>query len=230
MQPNAPGLLALANRHTWLYTEMVVDQSVIHNTDYMLKYNQAEHPVVVQLGGSDAPALRLAAEHCVQYGYDEINLNCGCPSDRVQDGCFGAVLMKTPSLVAECMNAIHDSAGPAGVPVTVKCRIGVDDCDSYEELQEFVRTISEAAPVGHFLIHARKAFLQGLNPAQNRSIPPLHYDVVYRLVQDFPHLKFSLNGGVQSLEEAAEHIAKGVHGVMIGRMVRGKSPYPYIYV
>lgn len=216
-------LARIISKHTWLWTEMVVDNTVIHTDrpDMHLWFPPEQRPIVCQMGGSEPELLRKAAKKVAEYGYDEINLNCGCPSDRVAGaGCFGAAMMLQPDLVARCMNAIQEGCGE--LPVTVKCRIGVDDIDDYASMCNFVRTVSECSPVTHFIVHSRKCFLKGLNPAQNRSVPPLHYSWVFALKRDFPHLNFSLNGGIQGPEEAREvlrHTVEGarVHGVMIGR-------------
>ncbi|CAI5514878.1 unnamed protein product, partial [Closterium sp. Naga37s-1] len=214
-------LARLMSAHTWLYTEMVVDNTLLHqqpHLDRFLLSPPTQHPLVLQLGGSDPPSLAEATRLALPFAYDEINLNCGCPSPAVSGhGCFGARLMLSPKVVAAICAAMGEVAGAAGVPVTVKCRIGVDDCDSYEQLHEFISKVSSLSPVRHFIIHARKALLKGLSPAQNRTVPPLKYEYVFALLRDFPSLSFTLNGGVTSLEQASELLAKGVHGVMIGR-------------
>ncbi|QDZ18882.1 tRNA-dihydrouridine synthase [Chloropicon primus] len=220
-------LARLMTRRTLLYTEMIVDKTLVfqdkagNSLDRYLHFPELQHPVVLQLGGNKASELEAAVNLAVAYGYDEINLNCGCPSPRVSGkGCFGAALMKEPSTVREIVESM---ARASPVPVTVKCRLGVDDNDTYPELVEFVKRTSEGLPIHHYVIHARKAFLKGLSPAQNRNVPPLKYDWVYQLSQDFPHLQFSLNGGVQNLEEARELLDRRgeaggrLHGVMIGR-------------
>jgi len=159
------------------------------------------------------------------YGYDAINLNCGCPSAKVAgSGCFGAALMRDPALVASLCQSMADTMGPT-TPITVKCRIGVDDDDSYEQLHGFIHTVAYKSPVQHFIIHARKAILSGISPEANRRIPPLRYDYVYRLIKDFPDLKFTLNGGVLSYEEIEEHLGQGAHGVMIGRAIIARPYY-----
>lgn len=202
-----------ASRHTLLYTEMVTTGAVIHgDRDRLLGFDDAEHPVACQLGGSDPKDLAEAARIVASYGYDEVNLNVGCPSDRVQSGRFGACLMAEPQLVADCVAAM---AGAVEIPVTVKSRIGIDDADSYEGLASFVDTVRQGG-CASFTVHARKAILKGLSPKENREIPPLHYDYVYRLKADFPDLEICLNGGVQSLDEAEVHLAH-IDGVMIGR-------------
>ena len=202
------------SREALLYTEMVTAPAILHgDRDRLLAFDPAEHPVALQLGGSDPSELAKATEIAVEYGYDEINLNIGCPSDRVQSGCFGAVLMERPKLVADCVAAMI-AASP--VEVTVKCRIGVDDQVPEEVLPTFLETVA-AAGVGRFAIHARKAWLQGLSPKENRDVPPLNYPLVYQMKRDFPELHLSINGGVMSLDEAQAHLAEGVDGVMIGR-------------
>jgi len=215
-------LLRLLSRHMVLYTEMVASSTLIHKPrdelGRYLDYNtEVEHPVVLQLGGSNVQHLTDAARLCAPYRYDAINLNCGCPSEKVAGkGCFGAALMLESQLVAEICKSMSTVSN---CPITVKCRIGVDNNDSYEQLCKFIETVSEQAPVTHFIVHARKALLKGLSPAQNRQIPPLRYDYVYKLLEDFPHLQFTLNGGVNTFEQCQEHLSKGVHGVMVGRAI-----------
>lgn len=203
----------LASRRALLYSEMVTTGAVLHgDRDRLLGYDESEHPVACQLGGSDPKDLAESTRIVADFGYDEVNLNVGCPSDRVQSGRFGACLMAEPDLVADCIAAMQ---GASDILVTVKSRIGIDDADSYEGLVAFVERIA-ATGCRYFTVHARKAILNGLSPKENREIPPLKYDYVYRLKQDFPNLEIVLNGGVQSLEEAADHLAH-VDGVMIGR-------------
>jgi tRNA-dihydrouridine synthase A len=198
-----------------LYTEMVTAAAIIHgDRQRLLGFHPAEHPVALQVGGSDPAELARAAEIAAPFGYDEINLNCGCPSDRVQAGRFGACLMAEPELVAECVKALASGIGGA-VPVTVKCRIGIDDQDSEAALDRFVGTVAEAG-CQIFIVHARKAWLSGLSPKENREIPPLNYDRVYRLRQKYPELTIVINGGIANLDEAATHLCH-VHGVMLGR-------------
>jgi tRNA-dihydrouridine synthase A len=208
---------ALSSR-ALLYTEMVTSPAVIHgDRDRLLGFDGVEHPVALQLGGSDPDQLAQAARIGEDYGYDEINLNVGCPSDRVQSGRFGACLMREPQLVADCMAAIK---GAVSVPATVKCRIGVDDQDPQVALFE---TVDACAAVGInvFIVHARKAWLQGLSPKENRDVPPLDYALVRRLKRERPHLSISINGGISTLDEAEAHLdpADGVQldGVMLGR-------------
>lgn len=206
-------LLRLMTRHTRLYTEMVTSGAILHGQrDRFLAFHPAEHPVALQLGGSDPEELAACARIGAAYGYDEINLNVGCPSDRVQSGRFGACLMAEPALVAECVSAM---IAACSMPVTVKTRIGIDHRDSYEELQEFVARIARAG-CRTVIVHARKAWLQGLSPKQNREIPPLRYDVVRRLKADFPYLEIIINGGIRALDEMEHHL-DGLDGVMIGR-------------
>ena len=204
----------LMTRRAMLYTEMVTAAAVIHGPrERLLGYSDTEHPVALQLGGSDPSELARAVRLAASYGYDEINLNVGCPSDRVQSGCFGAVLMERPSLVANCVAAMM---AESAVPVTVKCRIGVDDQDPEQVLPAFLETVS-AAGVTHFIIHARKAWLKGLSPKENRDIPPLDYPLVARMKQQFPHLTLCINGGITSLDQAKTFLAQGLDGVMLGR-------------
>ena len=201
------------SRRTLLYTEMITTGAILHGDRYRyLRFHPAEHPVAVQLGGSDPGELAQSARIAADFGYDEINLNVGCPSDRVQSGRFGACLMAQPQLVAECISAMREAVS---IPVTVKHRIGIDDRDSYDELAEFVYTLGNAG-CSTFLIHARKAWLQGLSPKQNREIPPLRYDVVYRLKRDFPALEIVINGGILDVHQAILQLEK-VDGAMIGR-------------
>ncbi len=196
-----------------LYTEMITAHALAHgDVDYLLGFDALEHPVALQLGGSDPALLARAAILGQQYGYDEINLNVGCPSPRVSKGRFGACLMLEPSLVAECVMAMRANVN---IPVTVKCRIGVDDADSYAELQNFMTQIAHAG-CNTFIIHARKAWLNGLSPKQNREIPPLRYEVVYQIKKDFPGLNIILNGGIKTLADIDAHLLH-VDGVMIGR-------------
>ena len=203
----------LMSRRALLYTEMVTAPAIVHgDRARLLDYDASEHPVALQLGGSDPAELRQATGIAADWGYDEINLNVGCPSDRVQSGLFGAVLMKTPDLVAECVSQMM-AVSP--VEVTVKCRIGVDDQIAEEVLPHFVATMRDAG-VRRIAIHARKAWLQGLSPRENREIPPLDYPLVHRMKQDFPDLHLSLNGGVASLDEVRDHL-RVMDGVMVGR-------------
>src|SRR6201991_2333266 len=203
----------LLSPHARLYTEMVTSAALVRGKQLrLLEHSQQEHPVALQLGGSDPQELAIAARFGAEAGYDEINLNVGCPSDRVQSGKFGACLMREPALVGDCVKAMRDAVD---VPVTVKCRIGVDDQDEYADLQHFTETML-AAGVQILVVHARKAWLQGLSPKENREIPPLDYERVYRLKQEFPALGVIINGGITTPAAVAGHRAH-VDGVMLGR-------------
>ena len=203
----------LLTKQSLLYTEMVTTGALLHGEKQrFLSFNKAENPVAFQLGGSDPDALASCARIVEEAGYDEVNLNVGCPSDRVQNGRFGACLMADPDLVALCVSAMQEMVS---IPVTVKCRIGIDEKDSYGELSHFISTVADAG-CKTFIIHARKAWLSGMSPKQNRDVPPLRYDVVYQLKNDFPELKLILNGGVISLGQTKE-ILQYVDGVMMGR-------------
>ncbi|MCK8463631.1 tRNA dihydrouridine(20/20a) synthase DusA [Aliiroseovarius sp. S1339] len=204
----------LMTRHALLYSEMVTAPALVRGgAVHLLDYNVEEHPVAVQLGGSDPKELAAATKICVARGYDEVNLNVGCPSDRVQSGTFGAVLMRDAPLVAECMKAMKDAA--QDIEVTVKCRIGVDEQCADKVLPAFIETVA-AAGVRRFTIHARKAWLQGLSPKENRDIPPLDYPLVHRIKKAFPHLHLSVNGGITTLDQARAHL-EIMDGVMVGR-------------
>lgn len=199
--------------HALLYTEMIVADAIIHGQrDKLLGYHPQEHPVALQLGGSDAAKLSEAVKIASDYGYDEINLNVGCPSDRVQSGTFGACLMREPEVVARCVSAMK---AVASVPVTVKCRIGVDDQEPETVLPDFIARVV-AAGADAIWIHARKAWLQGLSPKENRDVPPLDYPLVYRMKEANPGLFIGINGGITDLDQADEHM-KHVDGVMLGR-------------
>jgi len=201
------------SKNVLLYTEMVTAPAILHgDRDRLLGFDDTEHPIAVQLGGSHPAQLAEAARIAADYGYDEINLNCGCPSDRVQSGSFGAVLMETPALVAECCAAM---IAAVDVPITVKCRIGVDDQEPAEVLPDFLARVSTAG-VDRFTIHARKAWLRGLSPKENRDIPPLDYDLVREMKVIFPQLHLSINGGIETLDEV-EPFLEALDGVMIGR-------------
>ena len=201
------------SRRARLYTEMVTTGAVIHgNRERLLGFDAAEHPVALQLGGSEPEALAISARIGEDFGYDEINLNVGCPSDRVQDGRFGACLMAEPHLVGDCVAAMKLAVR---IPVTVKCRIGIDDQDPEQPLFTLARMLVEAG-ADALIVHARKAWLQGLSPKENRDIPPLDYDIVYRLKASLPHVPVSINGGIGTLAEAKVHMAH-VDGVMLGR-------------
>ncbi len=202
------------SRRALLYTEMVTAPAVIHgDRARLLGHDDCEHPVALQLGGSDPAELAQATRIAADFGYDEINLNVGCPSDRVQSGCFGAVLMERPGLVADCVAAM---IAESPVEVTVKCRIGVDEQIPETVLPDFLETVS-AAGVRRFAIHARKAWLQGLSPKENRDVPPLDYPLVAQMKRDFPQLHLSINGGIASLDQAQDFLAQGLDGVMLGR-------------
>lgn len=205
----------LLTQRALLYTEMITTGAILHGKVDFLSYDQVEHPVALQLGGSDPAALAQCAKIAQQRGYDEINLNVGCPSDRVQNGRFGACLMSEAALVAECVQAMR---GEVSIPVTVKTRIGIDHHDSYDFLRDFVGTVAQRGRCDQFIIHARKAWLSGLSPKQNREIPPLDYPRVYQLKKDFPDLTFVLNGGITTLADAKTHL-NHVDGVMLGRAV-----------
>ena len=210
----------LLTRRAVLYTEMVTTGALIHgDRERFLHFNSEEHPVALQLGGSDPDELARCTEWAQEWGYDEVNLNCGCPSDRVQSGMFGACLMAQPQLVADCVAAM---VAAGDIPVTIKHRIGIDGMESFEEMRGFVETIA-AAGCSTFIVHARKAWLQGLSPKENREIPPLHYDWIYRLKAELPALEIIINGGIDSLAACEEHLQQ-VDGVMIGREAY-QNPY-----
>nr|WP_315476318.1 tRNA dihydrouridine(20/20a) synthase DusA [uncultured Undibacterium sp.] len=201
------------SRHTWLYTEMVTTGAILHgDIERHLDFNQEEHPVALQLGGSEPADLALAAKRGQEWGYDEVNLNCGCPSERVQKGAFGACLMAEPNLVADCVKAMRDVVD---IDVTVKHRIGINDVDSYEFVRDFVGQIAEAG-CKIFVVHARNAILKGLSPKENREVPPLKYEYAYRLKKDFPSLEIIINGGIKTQQEIDAHLLH-VDGVMLGR-------------
>ena len=203
----------LLSRHALLYTEMVTTGALVHgDVARHLRYNGEEHPVALQLGGSDAADLAHCARLGQQWGYDEINLNCGCPSERVQRGSFGACLMAEPQLVADCVKAMVDVVD---VPVTVKHRIGIDKTESYAFVRDFIGTVNQAG-CQVFIVHARNAWLKGLSPKENREVPPLRYELVHRLKQEFPHLTIIINGGIASNAQVADQL-QAVDGVMVGR-------------
>ena len=200
---------------TQLYTEMIISKAILRgDKNRLLDYNSSEHPLVLQLGGSDPKEMAQCAHIAKQWGYDEVNINVGCPSDRVLSGSFGACLMKEPDLVASCVESMIDASD---MPVSVKSRIGIDDMESYNRLSDFVARIHKKG-CQHFIIHARKAWLQGLSPKENRTIPPLKYPWVYQLKRDFPQLKITLNGGVTECNEVVKHLDH-VDGVMLGRAI-----------
>ncbi|MEZ9158495.1 tRNA dihydrouridine(20/20a) synthase DusA [Vibrio lentus] len=203
----------LLSQQTLLYTEMVTTGAILHGKGDFLEYNEQEHPLALQLGGSNPVDLAACAKLAGERGYDEVNLNVGCPSDRVQNGRFGACLMAEPELVADCVSAMKEVTD---IPITVKTRIGIDDQDSYEFLTKFVSTVSEKGGCDQFTIHARKAWLSGLSPKENREIPPLDYDRAYQIKKDFSDLVIAVNGGITTLEQTKEHL-QHLDGVMIGR-------------
>ena len=203
----------LFNPHVYLYTEMISTGAIIHgNRARHLRFDATEHPLVLQLGGADIADMTQCAEFAQQYGYDEVNINVGCPSDRVQHNKIGACLMAEPNTVAALVKHMQEAVD---IPLTVKHRIGIDDFDSYEFMADFVQTVA-ASGCTRFIVHARTAWLQGLSPKQNREIPPLRYDDVYRLKQDFPTLDIEINGGIESVADIETHL-KHLDGVMIGR-------------
>ena len=206
--------LRLISRHTLLYTEMVTTGAIIFGKGDYLGFNNEEHPVAVQLGGSNPDDMARCAEKAQAYGYDEVNINVGCPSDRVKNGSFGACLMAQPEVVADCVSAMQKAVD---IPVTVKCRIGIDDMDEYEDFSRFIDVVANAG-CDTFIVHARKAWLQGLSPKENRDIPPLNYPRVYQLKQAHPELTIDINGGITTLAQTDEHL-QHVDGVMIGREV-----------
>ena len=203
----------LLTKRSFLYTEMLHSNAILNgNTSKLLEYDQEEHPLAIQLGGSDPVSLAEASVISEEFGYKEINLNIGCPRTKVQKGRFGAVLMKEPGLVSKCISAMKKSVN---IPVTVKCRIGVDDMDEDTYLDKFIKEVSFAG-CETFIIHARKAWLKGLSPKDNREIPPLNYQRVYKLKDAFPDLNFIINGGIKTIEESLDHL-QYVDGVMLGR-------------
>ncbi len=210
--------LRLITKHSLLYTEMVNTGALLHNRQTvgsqkrLLAYHAAEHPLALQLGGSDPQALALSTVMAEDAGFDEVNLNIGCPSGRVKSGNFGACLMAQPTLVADCVSAMQSKVN---IPVTVKCRIGIDDMEDYQSLENFIDIVS-AAGCDTFIVHARKAWLKGLSPKQNREVPPLRYDYVYRLKSEKPELKIVINGGIKTISTAQQQL-EHVDGVMIGR-------------
>ncbi len=209
-------------RHTLLYTEMVTSAAIIHgDRPHLLGFSPEEKPLALQVGGDNPKDLAECARVAEDFGYDEINLNVGCPSSRVQEGNFGACLMLQPERVAECVAAMRQATK---IPVTVKNRIGVDERDRYEDLAQFVETVSQAG-CRRFSVHARKAWLQGLSPKENRDIPPLRYEEVYRLKREFPHLQIEINGGILTLEQVQEHL-QFIDAVMIGRAAYDN---PYLF-
>ena len=201
------------SKKAYLYTEMINANAVLFgDQNELLKFNECEHPLAIQLGGNDPIKLSEAATISEGYGYDEINLNIGCPSNKVQSGNFGAILMNKPNLVAKCVKAIKNKVN---IPVSVKCRIGVDDMDEEKDLNTFIKKVSDSG-CKIFIVHARKAWLKGLSPRENRNIPPLNYERVYKLKDEFPHLEIIINGGLETIEDSKNHLTK-VDGVMMGR-------------
>ncbi len=205
----------LISKNVLLYTEMVTAPALIHgDADRLLEFNQSEHPIALQIGGSHPNQLAQATRLGCEAGYDEININIGCPSDRVQSGRFGACLMKEPELVSECVTAMKEAS--TGAEITVKCRIGVDDQEPKRILPDFIDKVSQNG-VNSFTIHARKAWLSGLSPKQNRDVPPLDYELVHEIKKERPELEIILNGGLQTFDQAVHEINKGLDGAMIGR-------------
>ena len=205
----------LISKNVQLYTEMITTKAILRgDKNRLLDFNNGENPLVLQLGGSDPKEMAECAIIAEDWGYDEVNINVGCPSDRVLSGSFGACLMKEPKLVAQCVEAMIERCG---IPITVKHRIGIDDMESYDQLSDFVSLISQKG-CQHFIVHARKAWLTGLSPKENRTIPPLNYPWVYQLKKDFPKLKFTINGGIETCQDIAGHLDQ-VDGVMLGRSI-----------
>ncbi len=205
----------LMSKQAQLYTEMITSKAILHgDKKRLLDYYKDEHPLVLQLGGSDPSEMAQCAKLAQDWGYDEVNINAGCPSDRVQSGSFGACLMNTPQVVAQCVEAMKQASD---LPITLKSRIGVDDMESYEELANFITTVEQAG-CDTFIIHARKAWLKGLSPKENRTVPPLNYDWVYQIKQDFPELTIGINGGINCLEDALNHLER-VDSAMLGRVI-----------
>ncbi|MDF7676479.1 tRNA dihydrouridine(20/20a) synthase DusA [Neisseriaceae bacterium ESL0693] len=204
----------LITHHAWLYTEMIHANAIVYGkTNDLLQFHPQEQPIALQLGGSEPELLAKAAQMAASYGYNEINLNCGCPSPRVQKGAFGACLMQEIQKVTDCLNAMQDSVS---IPVTIKHRIGLDKATDYQPLADFVGTLRHNTACRVFIVHARNAWLQGLSPKDNRTIPPLRYDYVYRLKQEFPDLEIIINGGIRTNDDIAQHL-QHVDGVMVGR-------------
>ena len=205
----------LISKNVQLYTEMITTKAILRgDKNRLLDFNDCENPLVLQLGGSDPKEMAECAIIAEDWGYDEVNINVGCPSERVLSGSFGACLMKEPKLVAQCVEAMIERCG---IPITVKHRIGIDDMESYDQLSDFVSLISQKG-CQHFIVHARKAWLTGLSPKENRTIPPLNYPWVYQLKKDFPKLKLTINGGIETCQDIAVHLDQ-VDGVMLGRSI-----------
>jgi tRNA-dihydrouridine synthase A len=205
----------LISKNVQLYTEMITTKAILRgDKNRLLDFNDGENPLVLQLGGSDPKEMAECAIIAEDWGYNEVNINVGCPSDRVLSGSFGACLMKEPKLVAQCVEAMIERCA---IPITVKHRIGIDDMESYDQLSDFVSLISQKG-CQHFIVHARKAWLTGLSPKENRTIPPLNYPWVYQLKKDFPKLKFTINGGIETCQDIAGHLDQ-VDGAMLGRSI-----------
>ena len=205
----------LISKNVQLYTEMITTKAILRgDKNRLLDFNDGENPLVLQLGGSDPKEMAKCAIIAEDWGYDEVNINVGCPSDRVLSGSFGACLMKEPKLVAQCVEAMIERCD---IPITVKHRIGIDDMESYDQLSDFISLISQKG-CQHFIVHARKAWLTGLSPKENRTIPPLNYSWVYQLKKDFPKLKFTINGGIETCQDIEGHLDH-VDGVMLGRSI-----------
>ena len=205
--------LRLLSKHILLYSEMVTTNALLHtDPDQFLRHQEFEYPAVLQLGGSNPADLAKCSKMVEESGFQEVNLNCGCPSDRVQNGNFGACLMKDKNLVADCFKAMQDAVS---IPVSIKCRIGVDEFDSWEFFRDFIGTIADAG-CRVFIVHARKAWLKGLSPKENREVPPLNYDTVHRLKAEMPQLNISINGGIKTLDQTLE-LLQDLDGVMVGR-------------
>ena len=205
--------LRLLSKHILLYSEMVTTNALLHtDPDMFLRHQEFEYPAVLQLGGSNPADLAKCSKMVEESGFQEVNLNCGCPSDRVQNGNFGACLMKDKNLVADCFKAMQDAVS---IPISIKCRIGVDEFDSWEFFRDFIGTIADAG-CRVFIIHARKAWLKGLSPKENREVPPLNYDTVHRLKAEMPQLNISINGGIKTLDQTLE-LLQDLDGVMVGR-------------
>lgn len=206
-------LWRLISKHSVLYTEMVTTGALIHSDpERFLQFNAEEHPIALQLGGSDSKNLAHCSRLAEQWGYDEVNLNCGCPSDRVQNGMIGAILMAHPERVADCIKAMQDATD---IEVTIKHRIGIDDMEDYSGMANFVETVANTG-CKTFIVHARKAWLKGLSPKENREVPPLNYEMVHQLKREFPELNIVLNGGLKTLEQCEQQLP-GLDGVMVGR-------------
>ncbi len=212
--------LRIMSANAWLYTEMVTVSALIRGDNHRyLQFDSFEHPIALQVGGSDPRDLAICAKMAEDYGYDEVNINVGCPSERVQKGAFGACLMAEPSLIAECVDAMRSAVD---IPITVKNRIGIDDQNEDESLRDFIKVVSEAG-CETFIVHARKAWLKGLSPKENRDIPPLNYDLVYQIKKEYPELEIIINGGIKSIAACVDHLHY-VDGVMLGREVY-HNPY-----